>query len=287
MSLMSMENIDISGIKPFASGFTGECYRINDEQILKLFFDFIDDGVIEREKMYARAAFIAGIPTPISFELVKYGDRAGVLYEALSGRTLSQLMLADADKTDFYTDIFVNLTKNIHETEADTNVFPDIRTLYKGYIEALDFLNDTQKSAVMSKIENLPDEHTLIHGDLHTNNIMYTNGEVFLIDMGDLAYGSKWFDIGHIYNIYCLGAENDSCGRVVKMKPEQALRVWNRFVDVYFDSPSGERRNEIIRKAEEFCLYKTMQVACILKGTEAAEQVKEIIRELLPRVLEE
>ena len=65
--------IDISHLKCFAKGGTGECYRIDQDTILKLYYEGFPEERILNEKEGAKAALIAGVPTAISYWLVQAG----------------------------------------------------------------------------------------------------------------------------------------------------------------------------------------------------------------------
>ena len=78
--------LELDGIQPFAKGGTGECYRLNEDTILKLYYEGFSSECILQEKDGARAALVAGVPTAISFDLVQVGNRQGVVYELIQGK---------------------------------------------------------------------------------------------------------------------------------------------------------------------------------------------------------
>lgn len=79
------KTIDISHLKSFAKGGTGECYRIDQDTILKLYYEGFPTERILNEKEGARAALVAGVPTAISYWLVQAGERQGVRFQGNHG----------------------------------------------------------------------------------------------------------------------------------------------------------------------------------------------------------
>ncbi|MCQ2749744.1 MAG: hypothetical protein MJ246_07345 [Clostridia bacterium] len=80
---------EIEGKEIIASGAMGDCIRLNDEQILKLYQVGIPKAVAVEEKIKSKEAFVKGIPTAISFDLVECGERYGVIYELINAKTLA------------------------------------------------------------------------------------------------------------------------------------------------------------------------------------------------------
>ena len=71
--------LDLGDLMPIAKGGTGECYRLDEDTILKLYYEGFSVSRILQEKDGARTALVAGVSTPISFELVQVGNRQGVV----------------------------------------------------------------------------------------------------------------------------------------------------------------------------------------------------------------
>lgn len=75
--------ISMDGLEFLSAGVCGKCYRVDRETVVKLYNDGIDAAIAEREKEYAKAAFVLGIPTAISYDVVACGSQTGVMYEML------------------------------------------------------------------------------------------------------------------------------------------------------------------------------------------------------------
>jgi uncharacterized protein (TIGR02172 family) len=150
----------------------------------------------EREKEYAKAAFVLGIPTAISYDVVACGSQTGVVYEMLDAELFSVVIRADIDNIPTHGRMLAAVAKAIHEVEPAPGVFPDIKERFRGYIREMDFFLSADDIAfLLRKLEEIPDAGTCVHFDIHSSNIMIRDGEPVIIDMGDLSTGSFLFDI--------------------------------------------------------------------------------------------
>ncbi|MBO6179729.1 MAG: anti-sigma factor antagonist [Selenomonadaceae bacterium] len=90
-SLMNIEKkmreISIEGAEIVGKGRSSTVYRIDPETIVKLYTAGVPLPKIKQEIDLAKKAFVVGIPTPISYDLVTCDKSYGVVFE----------MLGDAD----------------------------------------------------------------------------------------------------------------------------------------------------------------------------------------------
>ncbi|MFO1540294.1 MAG: anti-sigma factor antagonist, partial [Chloroflexota bacterium] len=126
--------ISVEGLEYLAEGVFGEVFRIDDETIVKLYREGVDPAVVEKEKAFAKAAFVAGIPTAISLDVVSAGPRFGVVYELLRAESLAALMRRAPDRLDDHARLLAGLARTIHATEADPAIFPDMKADAAGWI---------------------------------------------------------------------------------------------------------------------------------------------------------
>ena len=90
-----MRELSIEGCPQIASGEQDKIYRIDEETVVKV---FCNGGVIllsfvQEELTNAKAAFVAGVPTTISFDTVKCGEYFGIVYEMTDSMTLSKAIV--------------------------------------------------------------------------------------------------------------------------------------------------------------------------------------------------
>ena len=75
-----LRRVYISGAEVIGTGYYSSVYRINKDTIIKVFNTVDDEEQIERELKLAKEAFVLGIPTAISFDIVKVDDKFGVVF---------------------------------------------------------------------------------------------------------------------------------------------------------------------------------------------------------------
>lgn len=277
------KDISLDGCEFLARGFVGECFKIDEERVLKLYYEHIKPELVLNEKRFAKEAFVLGVPTAISFEVVKHDNRVGVVYEMLNAANLNRLLNDNPQRTEEYAAMFSDISKIIHSTKGMADIFPKAKDLYRFYVNAQNFTTDEEKQILLRIIEGIPDEGTCIHGDLHAANVMIDRDGPKVIDMGDFSIGTPWCDVGHAYNIYYEGAYNGVSKHVAGMDKEEALAFWKAYVDAYFHGPDEEKKADILRRARVFSLLKLFQVAYVLNN---AENIIGQIRAYLPELRE-
>ena len=237
-----LREISIDGLEFLSAGVCGECYRLDRETIVKLYNEGVGADIAEKEKAYAKAAFVAGIPTAISYDVVSCGTRTGVVYEMLDATQFSTLIRNDLDRIEEHGKMLAQIARSIHDTEADPSVFPDIKANFRGYIRQMDFFLSPQEIAfLLERLESIPDATTTVHFDLHTSNIMLRDGEPMIIDMGDVSRGHYLFDIGLICAIYGY-PELDVCALVTKIPSDHGAVLCEHFIEHYFASRTAQER---------------------------------------------
>ena len=79
----ALKEISVEGAKVIGNGFFSTVYRLDQDTIIKVFNRTSDENQIERELKLAKEAFILGVPTAISYDIVKVNDKLGVRFEML------------------------------------------------------------------------------------------------------------------------------------------------------------------------------------------------------------
>lgn len=226
--------ISIDGLEFMSAGVCGECFRLDRETIVKLYNEGIEPHIAEKEKTYAQAAFVMGIPTAISYDVVRCGTRTGVVYEMLDAQLFSAVIRNDLDNLKQHARTLADIAATVHATEADPAIFPDIKDNFRQYIRQMDFFLSPQEiTFLLDKLESIPDAGNCVHFDLHTSNIMIKGGEPIIIDMGDLSRGSYLFDIGVLCTIYGY-PELAISELATKIPSDKGFVLWESFLKAYF-----------------------------------------------------
>jgi uncharacterized protein (TIGR02172 family) len=235
-----VREISLEGLEFLSASVCGECYRLDPETIVKLYNEGIGVDIAEKEKKFAKAAFVLGIPTAISYDVVACGTRTGVVYEMLEATLFSSIIRNDLQHIDRHAQLLAQIARTVHETPADPEIFPDIKASFRHYINQMDFFLSVSEIALLHRLlETIPDAHTCVHFDLHTSNIMIRDGEPVIIDMGDLSRGHYLFDIGLLCTIYGF-PETGISELATKIPNATGLELLERFLAHYFADKSED-----------------------------------------------
>ena len=87
-------------------------------------------------------------------------------------------------------------------------------------------------------VDAIPNANRLLHLDLQTKNAMVQNGELMLIDMGEVGYGHPLLDLGHAYSaMVTLVGDYD---KIIGMPRELGQKLWSRAIDYYLEGMPAE-----------------------------------------------
>ncbi len=192
--------MNVDGLKVIGEGANGTVYRYNDDTIIKVYKDPDAINDILRERVLARKAFVLGVPTAISYDVVRVGESYGSVFELLDCKCLRDLLVEAYQNKDEYVDNYVALLKKIHETEVSPDDMPSAKEKFIGYAKGCEGKLDADiYEKLLKLVDSIPESNMMIHGDCHIKNIMVQNGEYLLIDMDTLAHGHPIFDFVGLY----------------------------------------------------------------------------------------
>jgi len=237
-------NISTEGCKMIGCGANGAVYRLDEDSILKVSLNPDALPFIHREQELARKAFILGIPTAISFDVVRVdGEKYGSVFELLDCQSLAEILSETPDRLDEVARIFVGLLKQIHATEAKDGDMPDAKEdMLRWANFCAEYLPGETGRKLLSLVNEVPKDLHLIHGDYHAKNVMLQNEEALLIDMDTLSQGHPVIEFASIFNAYQGFSICDH--RVIesfqKISFETATEFWKKVRELYFETTDPE-----------------------------------------------
>ncbi len=258
----AMKRYSLEGCEMIGQGANGQVFRMDKENIVKVFQKSTPLEDIDRERNLAQQALLDGIPTAISYTVVVVDeDRYGIVFELIDADPLSQVLKNNPDTYEKNTDQYIHLYKKIHETEGDPTAFGSIKDIYYDSINACkDYYSEAELQKLHDLVASVPDRKTLIHGDYHPNNVMWQNGDLILIDMGDMSIGHPIFDFlataATQVNLVKLSPEYAEFH--TKMPAELITKTWRKLIDQYFGDKTKEERDRI---EEQICIFSKLKVA--------------------------
>lgn len=244
--------ISLDGSERVAEGAKGIVYRINADTMVKVFKDDNCLPLILQERNLARRAFVLGIPTAISYDVVKVGDKFGSVFEMLNAEPLSKFIREDPEHLDKYAELFADLLKKIHSTVVETSDIPSAKPWLDNMVKtAKTYLPSDISAKIEHLVSELPEPHTMLHCDYHTNNIMLQNGEALLIDMDKVSYGHPVIEFACMALGFVIFGELDHSvtEKFLTYSYETGLEFWHKAVKRYLGTDDDNFAHSVEDKA--------------------------------------
>ena len=282
------QRMSVEGCEFIAKGANGAVYRYDDETIVKTYFAKDALPEIKQERENARRAFVLGINTAIPYGIVRVGDGYGTVTELLNATSVTKLIRQNPDDMTEAVKYYVDMLKSIHAVEVEDGEVPDMKEValdWARFVTA--YIPEEQGRKLISLIEAVPKQNTLMHGDYHTNNVMVQNGEPLLIDMDTLCMGHPVFELGSMFNAFVGYSELDHQNIMdfFGYSFETAGKFWNMALKMYLGTDDEAVCQSIAEKA--MIIGYTRMLRRALRRPDEADSPAKIARckEMLGKLL--
>ena len=252
----AMREMSVEGAEIIGEGFFSTVYRIDKDTIIKVFNRTSDEKQIERELKLAKQAFVLGIPTAISFDIVKVKNKLGVRFEMLDCMSLKNAFIKYPEKYDELLNKYVDLLKKINTTECFDPSVPSIKKFFIEKVGALKpLLDEAHYEKLLGLMKSVPERSTFVHGDCHFKNIMVQGEDFLLIDMDTLSVGHPIFELANLRCPYVAFEEDapGNCEQFFGMKAEYCVKLYDDIVRLYFG-----KEDEVIKDKIALVCYAHM-----------------------------
>ncbi len=292
-----MREFSVDGLEKIGAGFNGTVYRLDDETILKVINEKSSLEDIQKERDTSQKAFLLGIPTAISYDVVKVGDHYGIIYELLNSQSYAKKLQENQDKLEELGKELGKFTRRVNNTVVD-DTFDDIKRLQLAKIDrAKDVLGEDDHKMIRHLFEVIPESNTFVHGDLHPGNVLIQNDGSLFLDMafsGNSAsgYGHPIFDLIS-FTQPVIGAvedhpEDDFVSAFNGLTKKQNHELWDAYIKGYFDTEDEayieKVKEEILLRARAMKAIDLKYCAIMLQNQESAivdgDDQRKIIRNL-------
>lgn len=261
----ALRKVSVDGCEKIGEGFNGAVYRLDAETIVKTYKPQVTMENILKEQRSAKYAFTMGIPTAISYDVVRVNESLGVVYELLNAEVVSHRIMSDRENGEMYMRKFADLAREMHTTDIASSDLPSYKELYRRKLEtALPHLTAEEREACLKIYAAIPDGTQMLHGDFHPKNVMIQDGEMMLIDMGDISKGHPLMEIMHFYSALpgLAKAMPQYCMQYIGLDAEMCIKGWEWFKKYYFAGVSEEQVRLLETAASlESCYSKLLATA--------------------------
>ncbi len=242
--------VSVEGCEEIGRGANGTIYRIDSDNVVKVYNNPEALADIQHEREVARIALVLGIPTAISYDVVKVGESYGSVFELLNARSFSRILAEEPARFDWCVKEFTDMLKKIHATLVPAGKLPDMRETALDWTKFLrDYLPPDAAEKLDALVLAVPHDDHMLHGDYHTKNLELVDDEVLLIDMDTLAVGHPIFELASMYNAFVGYGEfeHERITQFLGFPFETAQRFWRAVLAAYL----GTQREETIRAVED------------------------------------
>ena len=244
--------VSVEGCEVIGQGSNGTIYRIDRDNVVKVYNNADALADIQHEREVARLALILGIPTAISYDVVRVGDSYGSVFELLNARSFSTILASEPEKLDWCVKEYVTMLKRIHATVVPEGKLPDMRETVLSWARFVrDYLPGDAGDKLVSLVEAVPKDSHMLHGDYHTKNLELQNDEVLLIDMDTLAVGHPIFELASMFNAFIGFSERDHAQirRFQGFDFETGTAFWHKSLAAYLGTNLEAKIREVENKA--------------------------------------
>ena len=245
-----LRELSVEGCEIIGRGAIGTVYRIDDDTIVKVYEIADCLPMIENEQKRAKQAFLKGIPTAISYDVVKVGDKYGSVFEMLKASTYNDLIVEQPERTEEIVHQYARFIRQLHTVEMGREELPEAKEQFLGYVDALKtVLPEKLQKRLRSLLQAMPENLHAVHGDIQMKNVMLSGDEPMLIDMDTLSVGDPVFDLMGLYLSYVQFGEDDPADTetFLRLSAERCQFIWRETLRSYLDS-FDEAANEAAEK---------------------------------------
>ena len=278
----AVRQLSVEGCDRIGAGACGEVFRLDDETIIKLYYPRVKKEEIEQEKALAKKAFVMGVPTAISYDIVEADGRTGVVYELIKSKTIGELIRGDEGHLEEYVDMYAAVCRQIHGIEAEPGQLPSFKDINRSDIPNVTGITEEERAYLHRFLDLVPDRMNCLHGDLNINNIMVQNGECCLIDMGEFSTGTPMFDLSRIlFSMEFAGAAKGEFNSFYKLPQDIVTHILHLFLEKYFGCPLAEAEKTYPDAAWLYPLAWFRCCTSLLKGDRWGEEKRAMALDIL------
>ena len=245
---LTLKEMSVEHLELIAQGGIGKIYRINDEQILKVFNDITPEE-LQKQKATATEVFKAMVPTAISFEMVRVGDKYGIIYEFLNGASVGKTLAEHPERVQEIGEKMGLLLTEQHNASMENRPLESMNDRVNTWIDRIEgkFIKERDARMLREIVKAIPRGRCMLHCDFHEGNVMIQHGEYLLVDIDEACIGHPLYDLTYHYiNHEFLAKQPKLLLRSTGLTPNLAKQSARVTRDTYFKAM--DIRTEVLYK---------------------------------------
>jgi len=263
-------------------GWQGESYfhKTNPQLLLKLFAPDSENSA-RLEYNATKAIQNTGVPCTKIYDLVKVGDRYGIIYQRVQNKkSFCRAIADDPSCLEEMAERFAKMAKELHATRNDGVSFTNSLDFYADVLSKTPKIEPSLRKEFEQLIAQMRENNpgTLVHGDFHFGNVITDGKKDYFIDLGSFAYGHPDIDHSMLYFVCMMLPEEDLLREYHIHKPE-AQRFWKQYKRFYFgdNAPSD---SDLLKEYKPYLMLRTIFFDFADSPEDAVNGVREFLRKL-------
>lgn len=262
-----LREISVEGCPIIGEGHFSVVYRLDSDTVAKVFSKFPTtlDAIMAGQKS-AREAFIRGIPTAITYDVVRAGKYFGVVYEMAGAETLAETICKNSSRLDELSEKAGRLLREIHSAEFEPGTFPDAVEVWRKSAEIIcehEGISLTERDMLNAIFDRIPVRSTFIHNDYHPKNIMLQGDELMLIDIAESVLGYPGIDFAslHFMAVYVAPLMKRAGGTlkdVIGLPDDMAMGFWYGILRGYFGTDDEAKLQYYTRAFDYYSVIRAV-----------------------------
>lgn len=166
-------------------------YHLTDETMVKVFPQGTELSAVEREMQLSREVFIWGVPTVMTFEVVRVDGCYGLVFESVEKKAIDAETLGD-------------LMKRFHQhiIEPDEQITSVLEAEKQKVRDKVAEYGEERVSKMLQVLNTIPEGSALVHGNFSMQKVAFSErGEKpVIIDMSSIHFGNPLLDMTRLYS---------------------------------------------------------------------------------------
>ena len=182
-------------------------YRDGDKTI-KVFEDGYSKADVLNEALNQARVEETELNIPKVLEVTKLNGCWTIVSEFIEGKTLTELISENPEKTNEYIDFLIDLQIKTHAQKCP--LLTKLRDKMFRKITLTDY-DESTKYDLQTRLNGMPRHNKVCHGDFRSSNIIVTpEGTPYIIDWSHVTQGNASADVARTYLLYLLADQKEN-----------------------------------------------------------------------------
>ena len=211
------------------TGFTADVEKYDDDNIIKIYRDYVPQADIDREILCTKCVQGLGLPVPEYRGYVEKDGKRAIILEYIEGDSMMKVLVSGQESPEKLAADFADIHFRMHHCVVKG--IEDSKVRYERLLKLSEYnLGSDLTSRMLRLMDTLPDGDKLCHNDFHPGNIIYNSRGMFAIDWSDATAGDPLADVARTIQMFDFGG-NAEPGKVTPERAKQMKAMRGRVIE--------------------------------------------------------